>query len=153
MLVRWPGVTKPGSVNTDLVSNLDFAETFLEAAGVPVPDDMQGRSLVPILKGATPDDWRTSFYYHYYEYPGWHMVRRHFGVRTDRYKLIYFYNIDEWEMYDLEKDPNEMQSVYDDPAYADIQAKLHAELQRLREHYQDGEDTVILEDNPMYHTR
>ncbi|MEZ6193630.1 MAG: sulfatase [Phycisphaerales bacterium] len=153
LMVRWPGVTKPGTVNHDMVSNVDFAETFLEAAGVPIPDDMQGRSLVPVLKGETPDDWRKSFYYHYYEYPGWHMVQRHYGVRTDRYKLIHFYQIGEWEMYDLEKDPQEMHSVYGDPAYADIQAELHVELERLREELKVGEDTIELIDRDAYHTR
>lgn len=153
LMVRWPGVTKPGTINHDMVSNVDFAETFLEAAGVAIPDDMQGRSLVPVLKGETPDDWRKSFYYHYYEYPGWHMVQRHYGVRTDRYKLIHFYQIGEWEMYDLEKDPQEMHSVYGNPAYADIQAELHAELKRLREELKVGEDTIELIDRDAYHTR
>ncbi len=150
-LVRWPGVTKPGTINKDIVSNLDFAETFLDAAGVPIPDDMQGRSLVPVLEGNTPDDWRDSFYYHYYEYPGWHMVQRHYGVRTERYKLIHFYQIDEWEMYDLQKDPDEMHSVYDDPAYADVQAKLKKELKRLRKQYKVTEDTIELKDRDVYH--
>jgi arylsulfatase A-like enzyme len=153
LMVRWPGVTKPGTVNHDMVTNVDFAETCLEAAGETIPDDMQGRSLVPVLKGETPDDWRKSFYYHYYEYPGWHMVQRHYGVRTDRYKLIHFYQIGEWEMYDLEKDPHEMHSVYGDPAYADIQAELHAELKRLREELKVGEDTIELIDRDAYHTR
>ena len=153
LLVRWPGVTKPGSVNTDMVSNLDFAETFLAAAGVPIPDDMQGASLVPVLKGETPKDWRKSFYYHYYEYPGWHMVRRHYGVRTDRYKLMYFYNIGEWEMYDLQTDPNEMHSIYNDPAYADVQAELLTELNRLRKQLKVGEDTIVRPDSERYHTR
>ncbi len=132
LLVRWPGVTRPGSENRDLVQNLDFAETFLDVAGVPVPDDMQGRSLVPLLKGETPDDWRKSVYYHYYEFPGWHDVQRHYGVRTDRHKLVYYYPIDEWELFDLEKDPDELKSVYDDPAYAGVAAELKTELARLR---------------------
>ncbi len=134
LLIRWPAVVKPGSVNKDLVSNLDFAETFLEAAGVPVPADMQGRSLVPVLKGQTPADWRKSFYYHYYEYPGPHNVRRHYGVVTDRYKLVYFYEPDMnyWELFDLRKDPRELRSVYGQPEYADVQKELTAELARLR---------------------
>lgn len=135
LVVRWPGVTKPGSENRDLVQNLDFAETFLDMAGVPVPDDMQGKSLVPLLKGQTPDDWRKSIYYQYYEFPGWHDVQRHYGVRTDRYKLVYYYLIDEWELFDLEKDPHELKSVYDDPAYADTVTELKAELERLRKEY------------------
>ncbi|GAB4107975.1 MAG: hypothetical protein Kow00105_13010 [Phycisphaeraceae bacterium] len=140
LIVRWPGVVKPGSVSKQMVSNLDFAETFLDAAGLPIPEDMQGRSLLPILKGETPDDWRTSFYYHYYEFPGWHSVARHYGVRTERYKLIHFYQLDEWELYDLQNDPNELRSVFGDPDYADVQARLHAELDRLREQLEVGPD-------------
>jgi arylsulfatase A-like enzyme len=147
LLVRWPGVTKPGSVNTDLVSNIDFPETFLEAAGIDVPADMQGRSLVPLLKGETPKDWRKSHYYHYYEFlenqktP--HMVRRHYGVRTDRYKLIHYYQIGEWELFDLQNDPQEMKSVYDDPAYATIINDLKQELTRLRTELKVPDDSQI----------
>jgi arylsulfatase A-like enzyme len=136
LLVRWPGHVAPGSVNAeDIVSNLDFAETFLDIAGVEVPDDMQGRSLVPVLEGHTPDDWRETFYYHYYEYPGAHSVRRHYGVTDGRYKLIHFYepDVNEWELYDLKKDPHEMRSVYGDPAYAEVQQRMRQELRRLRE--------------------
>ena len=135
LLARWPGVVEPGSVNDALVSNVDYPETFLEIAGVEVPPDMQGRSLVPLLKGATPSDWRTSFYYHYYEGPplqAAHNVARHYGVRTDRYKLIHYYIDDEWELFDLDRDPQEVQSFYGDSEYADIQAHLKLELERLR---------------------
>jgi arylsulfatase A-like enzyme len=132
LLARWPGTTKPGSVNDALTSNLDFAETFLDLAGAPVPSDMQGRSLVPLLKGETPADWRKSFYYHYYEFPGAHSVARHYGVTDGRHKLIHYYQRKEWELFDLEKDPNELRSVYGQPAYSDVQQKLLAELTRLR---------------------
>jgi arylsulfatase A-like enzyme len=134
LLVRWPGVTKPGTVNTDMVSNLDFAETFLDAAGAPIPPEMQGRSMVPVLKGQTPADWRKSFYYHYYEHPAVHNVAKHYGVVTDRYKLVHFYEPEfaYWELFDLQKDPNEMKSVYNDPAYAETQSKLYQELDKLR---------------------
>ncbi|MCC2671773.1 MAG: arylsulfatase family protein [Armatimonadetes bacterium] len=134
LLVRWPGVVKPGSKNDDLVSNVDFGETFLEAAGVPVPAEMQGRSLVPILSGKKPADWRKSFYYHYYEYPAVHSVARHYAVVTERYKLVRFYEpeFDYWELFDLKKDPRELTSVYGKPEYASVQAKLEVELQRLR---------------------
>ena len=140
LLARWPGVIKPGSRNSDLVQNIDFAETFLDIAGVSIPSDMQGRSLVPLLKGRTPPDWRRSLYYHYYEYPAVHSVRRHEGVATRRYKLIRFYgkdvpNGEEWELYDLERDPHEMKSVYWDPAQVQRVSELKAELQRLRRHY------------------
>jgi arylsulfatase A-like enzyme len=133
-LVRWPGVAKPGLATRDIVSNLDFAPTLLEAAGVPVPADIQGKSFVPVLKGKTPADWRKSFYYHYYEYPGPHSVRKHYGVVTDRYKLVRFYEPDAnyWELFDLQKDPKELTSVYDKPEYATTRAELEAELARLR---------------------
>jgi arylsulfatase A-like enzyme len=138
LIVRWPGVVEPGSVNHDIVSPLDFAETFLDVAGAEIPGDMQGRSLVPVLRGETPADWRKSFYYHYYEFPGWHDVRRHYGVTDGRHKLIHFYepDVDEWELYDLEADPREMSSVYGDARYADVQQSLLDELARLREQYQ-----------------
>ncbi len=134
LLVRWPGVAKPGQINKAIVSNLDFAETFLEAAGAVVPSEMQGRSLVPLLKGQTPADWRQSFYYHYYEHPAVHNVARHYGVVTDRYKLVRFYEpaFDYWELFDTQKDPRELRSVYGRPEYATIQKGLEAELDRLR---------------------
>jgi arylsulfatase A-like enzyme len=127
-------MTKPGGTNRDMVSNLDFAETFLEAAGQPIPAEMQGRSLVPVLQGKTPADWRKSFYYHYYEYPGPHSVRRHYGVVTDRYKLVHFYgpDVDEWELFDLQRDPRELKSVYGQPDYAAVQKELNEELAKLR---------------------
>jgi arylsulfatase A-like enzyme len=124
----------PGSVNGALVSNIDFAETFLEAAGLPVPVDMQGSSLVPLLSGRTPDDWRKSFYYEYFEYPQPHHVRPHHGVVTARYKLVRFDHpdLDAWELFDREKDPHELRSVYDGPAYAGVMTELTRELAWLR---------------------
>jgi len=135
LLVRWPGNTKPGGVSRALVSNLDFAETFLDLAGVPIPDRMQGRSLAPVLRGQTPADWRSSFYYQYFEYPAPHRVAPHYGVVTDRYKLVHFTGggaADYWELFDLQKDPSELRSVLDDPAYRDTRATLEKELTRLR---------------------
>jgi arylsulfatase A-like enzyme len=134
LLVRWPGVTKPGSVSDAIVSNVDFAETFLDAAGVPIPADMQGKSLKPLLAGQQPADWRKSFYYHYYEYPTPHHVRPHYGVVTDRHKLVHFYapDTDYWELFDLQTDPHELKSVYDDVSYADVRNQLTAEVARLR---------------------
>ena len=133
-MVRWPGVTPAGSVNADLVSNVDFAQTFLEAAGVTAPADMQGRSLVNVLHGQTPSDWRKSFYYHYYEYPVPHRVRPHYGVVTDRYKLLRVYgpDTDYWELFDRKSDPHELKSVFGESAYAETQRELTAELARLR---------------------
>jgi arylsulfatase A-like enzyme len=141
LIVRWPENVKAGTVDTHLVSNLDFAETFLDLAGVDIPGNMQGRSLVPLLKSESPDDWRDSFYYHYYEYPGTHSVQRHYGVRDDRYKLIYFYQIAEWELYDLAKDPHELRSCYNDPQYAEVAKQMHHKLDRLRELVQETNDS------------
>jgi arylsulfatase A-like enzyme len=135
LIVRWPDMIDPGSVNANLVQNLDLAQTFLEIAGVTAPASMQGRSLVPILQGAPPGDWRDAVYYHYYEFPGAHSVQRHYGVRTDRYKLIHYYLIDEWELFDLERDPDELRSVYDDAQYADVREGLAVRLRELRSAY------------------
>jgi arylsulfatase A-like enzyme len=134
LLVRWPGIVKPGSTCPSIVSNIDFAETFLAVAGLPVPADMQGQSLVPILKGQTPGNWRTSFYYQYFEYPVPHHVQPHHGVVTSRYKLVHFDgpDLDEWELFDREKDPHELHSVFGDPAYTPVVADLKRELVRLR---------------------
>ena len=134
LLVRWPGVVKPGGINDRIVSNLDFAETFLDAAGLPIPAEMQGRSLLPLFKGETPADWRKSFYYQYYEYPAPHHVRPHYGVVTDRYKLVHFYtpDVNYWELFDRTKDPNEVHNVADDPANATVVEELKREVTRLR---------------------
>lgn len=134
LLVRWPGVTKPGSVNNDLVSVLDYPETFLDAAGLKIPDEMQGRSLRPVLAGETPSDWRKSFYYHYYEYPQPHHVRPHYGVVTDRFKLVHFYkpDVDYWEFYDRQNDPQELRDVSKLPEHAATMADLKKEISRLR---------------------
>jgi arylsulfatase A-like enzyme len=144
LMVRWPGVTAAGSTSAAMVSVLDFPATFLEAAGVAVPDDLHGRSLAPVLAGRLPDDWRRSFYYHYYEFPGVHDVRRHYGVVTDRHKLFHFYepDVDAWSLIDRRRDPHEMVDVYDDPAYAEVRAELHAELDRLRAELAVPDDPV-----------
>ena len=140
-LIRYPRQIKPGSVNDDMVLNLDFAPTFLDFAQAQIPSDMQGQSLRPLLEGITPTDWRSSIYYHYYEYPAWHSVKRHYGIRTERYKLIHFYyDIDEWELYDLAKDPDEFKNLYGDPAYAQVVKKLKAELARLKKKFGDTTD-------------
>jgi arylsulfatase A-like enzyme len=137
LIARWPGVIKPASVNTDMVVNLDYAATMLAAAGVEIPDQMQGRSLVPLMKGESPDGWRDTVYYHYYE-SDVHGVAKHDGVRTDRYKLIRFYELNLWELFDLEKDPREMNSVYDDPAYETIRDQMTRRLQQQRKLYRVG---------------
>ena len=137
LLVRWPGQTKPGSTNANLVSNLDFAQTFLDIAGAPQPKDMQGRSIKPILRGQTPADWRRTHYYHYYE-AGGHGVPIHYGVTDGRYKLIRFPDakLNTWEFFDLKIDPQEMKSRFTDPKYSKTIAGLKQELTRLRRHYQ-----------------
>ena len=139
-IVKWPGVAEPGSVNTDLIQNLDYAETFLDVAGAKIPPDMQGRSLVPLLKGETPDDWREAIYYHYHEYPSVHMVARHFGIRTQRYKLINFYQFQEWEFYDLEKDPDERINQIGNADYAEVISNMKINLAKIRKHYKDDSD-------------
>ena len=140
LIVRWPGEIKPGSINSDLVQNIDFAETFLDIAGAPIPEDMQGESLVPLLKDKTPADWRSSLYYHYYEYPGAHSVRRHEGITNNRFKLIRFYgedvpNGEEWEFYDLQNDPAEMHNVYSQDQNRKLIEDLKVELKQLRLQY------------------
>lgn len=137
LLVRYPGKIKPGSVSKAIVGNMDHAETFLDYAGVPIPPDMQGRSYRPILEGNTPADWRTGFYYHYYEFPQPHRVHPHYGLRTDKYKLMYFTDLNEWELYDLEKDPNEMKNVYLEPAYSEVRDMMTKELEKARKQYKD----------------
>jgi len=134
-IVRWPGVVKPDSANDRIVSLLDVAQTLLDVAGVAAPERMQGRSLVPLLKGQTPTDWRTAFYYQYVEYPAPHRVRPHEGVITDRYKLVRYFGVgaDYFELFDRVSDPAEMRSVYGDPAYAAAQKELGADLARLKQ--------------------
>ena len=119
-----------------MILNLDFAPTFLDAAGVKVPADMQGRSFLPLLQGRPPKDWRTSMYYRYY-HPGHHNVAAHYGVRTQRYKLIFFNKLNQWELYDLLKDPREMKNVYSEPGYAKIVEQLKQELNRLKKEFKD----------------
>ncbi len=139
LLIRYPKEIKPGTKISKLVQNIDFAPTFLDYAGVSIPSDIQGESFRKLVSGKT-DEWRDAVYYTFYEYPAVHMVKRHYGVATERYKLIHFYyDVDEWEMYDLEKDPHEMKSVYNDPAYAGVQKMMHKRLTELREKYGDSD--------------
>jgi len=141
LLVSWPGKIAPGSKSTEMVQNLDFAQTFLDVAGVEAPDDMQGESLVPLFTGNT-DQWtRDAVYYHYYEYPAEHMVNRHYALVSEDYKLIHFYyGLDYWELYDRKKDPHEMNNVYGDPAYAEVQEELHRQMEQIREKYGDSDE-------------
>ena len=153
-LIRYPGEVGPGTVNGDMILNVDFPATFLDCAGVDVPPSFQGRSFRPLLQGETPADWQTSMYYRYWMHGAHHNVCAHYGVRTLRYKLIYYYGDPlgqqgavgpktkpEWELLDLEQDPCELNSVYEDPDYAEVVAELKAELRRLQEKVGDSSTT------------
>ena len=137
LIVRWPGVVEPGSENRDIVTNLDIAPTLLAMADAPALEHAQGRSLVPLLQRQTPEDWRSAMYYHYYEFPDYHKVAAHYGIRDDRYKLIHFYDLFEWELYDLQRDPLETNSVYHDPAYRPVVDRLRREMWQLQQQYGD----------------
>ncbi|MFC1716598.1 sulfatase [Candidatus Poribacteria bacterium] len=150
-ILRYPREVKPGSINADMILNVDFANLFLDLAGVDIPQDFQGRSFRPLINGHTPEDWRESMYYRYWMHKAHHNVYAHYGVRTLKHKLIYYYSdalgqpgaVDEtyepeWELFDLEKDPYELNSVYDDPAYADVMKDLKRELHRLQEEVEDA---------------
>lgn len=138
LLVKWPGVIEAGSQNTQMVQNLDFAPTLLSAAGVDVPADMQGENLIPLFQGDT-EGFRDAVYYHYYEYPSVHMVKRHYAIVNEDYKLVHFYHdVDEWELYDRKKDPQEMKNVYADPEYATIVTDLKNRLAEMRIYYKDS---------------
>lgn len=134
-LIRWPGRIRPGTRCDKLIQNIDYAPTFLEVAGLPIPDHVQGTSLVPLFANPKGADWRKAIYYHYYEHGGEHQVPRHEGVRTERYKLINFYSNDGFDLYDLDKDPREMRDVSEEPEYAQTMAQMKAELARLRKAY------------------
>jgi arylsulfatase A-like enzyme len=147
LVMRLPkGYERRGDIN-EMVQNIDYAPTFLDLAGAPIPEDIQGVSLLPLLKGkaATKQDketiknWRDAIYYHYYEYPAEHDVRRHYGIRTDRYKLIHFYghDVNAWELFDLKKDPHEMHNLYGQPGYEALQRQLHHRLEELQIQYDD----------------
>ena len=150
-LIRYPQSITPGSVCDDIITNVDFAPTWLDYAGIDIPAEFQGNSFRPLLEGTTPDGWQQSMYYRYWMHLAHHHVYAHYGVRTKRYKLIYYYAdalgqpgaIDdkkppEWELFDLEEDPCELKNVYNDPAYADVVAELRGELRRLQDKVGDA---------------
>jgi len=149
-IIRYPKSIRPESVNDDIITNVDFAPTFLHYAGIDLPSEFQGTSFHTLLEGSTPEDWQQSMYYRYWMHLAHHHVYAHYGVRTKRHKLIYYYAdalgqpgaIDEtkppeWELFDLDKDPNELNNVYHDPAYADTAQELRTELRRLQEKVND----------------
>ncbi len=137
-VLRYPKMVKKPSVNEDVITNIDFAPTLLDLAGVEIPQDVQGRSFKKIIAGKTPKAWDQSMYYHYYEFPFWHHVQPHYGIRNQRYKLIHFYySVDVWEFYDLERDPNEMNNAINDPKYAQIIAEMKEDLKKKQSIYGD----------------
>ncbi len=138
-LIRWPGVIPPGSVQDAMIINTDFAPTFMDLAGLRVPGDMQGRSIVPLLQGQPPPGWRESMYYRYYHDPGDHDTRAHYGVRTLTHKLIYYWKKNQWELFDLGRDPQELRNIYEDPAQKKLVARLKKELARLRKELKDDD--------------
>lgn len=147
LLMHLPkGLNRRGDIQ-EMVQNIDYAPTFLDLAGVPIPQDMQGRSLLPLLRSEKAvRHWRDAIYYHFYEYPSEHSVKRHYGIRTKRWKLIHFYNdIDTWELYDLKSDPKEMNNLYGNPAYGGIAKKLHKQLRKLQKQYDDPIEQKLLQ--------
>jgi arylsulfatase A-like enzyme len=147
LLMAWPGHIRPGTSSDALVQNIDFAPTLLEAAGVSAPEPLHGVSLLPLFAPELPS-WDRDLYYHFYENPGFHGVARHYGVRTERYKLVYYYQHDEWELFDLETDPADQVNLYGKPGYDDLTSELKRRLQALRARYQvPAEDPQA----PWYH--
>ena len=132
LIIRYPKLVKPKTVSEDVVANIDFAPTLLDLANVKYTEKLQGKSFKPILESKTPKNWKQAVYYHYYEFPYWHHVQPHYGIRTQKYTLAHFYyNIDVWELYDLEKDPKQMNNVYNDPRYSSVIVELKKELKQL----------------------
>ncbi|MBZ9728359.1 sulfatase [Salegentibacter sp. JZCK2] len=142
MLMQLPGEIEAGSEIDALTQNIDFAPTFLDFANAEIPQDMHGKSLRPLINNSvTDEDFRNAIYYHYYDFPAFHMVKRHYGIRTDRFKLMHFYDdIDEWEMYDLKEDPQEMNNIYNHPDYAEVREQLHSSLDSLQQKYNVTEE-------------
>jgi arylsulfatase A-like enzyme len=138
-LVRWPAAIKPSTTSSAMALNVDFAPTFLDAAGAAIPSDMQGRSFLPVLRGRPPADWRTSMYYRYYHDPGDHNTRAHYGVRTQTHKLIYYWKKDQWELFDLVSDPQELHNLYGEPGHDAITKSLKSELHRLKQAMRDDD--------------
>ena len=139
LLIRWPGHIKPKTATNALVQNIDFAPTILDVAGVEIPKWMQGLSLAPILDGKKNSLERPYLYYHYYEYSTDHTVIPHLGIRGEIYKLIYFYTVSEWELYDLKNDPKEQHNLIHSPAYQKVFLQMKNELIKLRDLYDDHE--------------
>ncbi|MFB9056893.1 sulfatase [Mariniflexile ostreae] len=143
LVIRYPTAIKAGLTSSALAMNIDFGPTILDIAGVDIPKEIQGQSLKPVFQkdGKTPKNWRKATYYHYYDYPSWHSVKRHYGIRTKDYKLIHFYNdINEWELYDMNKDPKEMVNVYGEKRYRKAERKLKALLEKVQGNYGESQN-------------
>lgn len=140
-VMRYPKKIKAGQRSNEFVVNIDHAATLLDYAGIEVPAEIQGTSIRPLCEAKTPEDWRQSVYYHYYQSTGWHTVKKHYGVRTDRYKLINFYEDNEWELFDLDNDPNELSNEYANTDYAQIVLDMKLELRRLQQEF--GDDSFL----------
>lgn len=139
LIIKYPKLIKKGTVNEDIVTNIDFAPTLLDLANISTKQHMQGQSIKPLLKGSTPKNWQSGAYYHYYEYPYWHHVQPHYGIRTKKYTLAHFYyNIDVWELYDLDKDPKQVNNIINDPEYAHVVTELKAELKGLMTKFENN---------------
>lgn len=137
-LLRYPKLEASSSINDDVITNLDFAPTLLDFADINIPKEVQGRSFTSNLRGDKPEDWPKYMYYHYYEFPFWHHVQPHYGIRGERYKLIHFYyNIDQWEFYDLQKDPNELNNAIDNPEYSEVIASMKKKIAEKQKLYKD----------------
>ena len=135
-VIKYPGKIKPNTVNEDIITNIDFAPTILEMAGVNIPNSVQGKSFFNNISKNKNDNWRQSMYYHYYEYPFYHHVQPHYGIRNERYKLIHFYyDIDVWELYDLKEDPNELNNLFYSDKYKELAVQLKQELYELKDQY------------------
>jgi len=135
-VIKYPGKIKPNTVNEDIITNIDFAPTILEMAGVNIPNSVQGKSFFNNISKNKNDNWRQSMYYHYYEYPFYHHVQPHYGIRNERYKLIHFYyDIDVWELYDLKEDPNELNNLFYSDKHKELTVQLKQELYELKDQY------------------
>ena len=146
LLMKWKGKIKPGTISNELVQNIDIAPTILDIAGVQQASFMQGISIAPLLSGKTTSLPRKELYYRYYEYPIDHYVLPHVGIRAQNFKLVYFHTVNEWEFYDLQRDPHEQSNMVNAPAFQEKIEAMKKRLSDLKRHYKDTEPAGILRD-------